>query len=231
MRLIDAARCPYCARVRIAVAEKGIEVDPVPVDLSNRPSWLLELNPPKGRVPVLVHPPAGSADYPATGSSSVERTQGASVAVPTGATEDAATGDETPPGIAPNVRAGVPPNGFVLPESEVIMTYLEELQPEPPLLPKGLSERAEARLLVYRFDELLGDDYYAFRRGEPNELEARLDALPAGLSLFSDVAFAPWVIRARDRYGAELPPRLESWLAGLAERRSFAAELEVVSAL
>ena len=231
MRLIDAARCPYCARVRIAVAEKGIEVDPVPVDLSNRPSWLLELNPPKGRVPVLVHPPAGSADYPATGSSSVERTQGASVAVPTGATEDAATGDETPPGIAPNVRAGVPPNGFVLPESEVIMTYLEELQPEPPLLPKGLSERAEARLLVYRFDELLGDDYYAFRRGEDNQLAERLEQLPVGRSLFSDIAFVPWVIRARDTLGVVLPAHLESWLSELSERPSIAAEVEVVRSL
>jgi len=218
VRLIDAARCPYCARVRIAVAEKGIEVDPVPVDLSNRPSWLLELNPPKGRVPVLVHPPAGSADYPATGSSSVERTQGA-------------TGDETPPGIAPNVRAGVPPNGFVLPESEVIMTYLEELQPEPPLLPKGLSERAEARLLVYRFDELLGDDYYAFRRGEDNQLAERLEQLPVGRSLFSDIAFVPWVIRARDMLGVVLPAHLESWLSELSERPSIAAEVEVVRSL
>jgi hypothetical protein len=39
------------------------------------------------------------------------------------------------------------------------------------------------------------------------------------------------VIRARDRYAAELPPRLEDWLAGLAERPSFAAELGVVRAL
>ena len=231
MRLIDAARCPYCARVRIAVAEKGIEVDPVPVDLSNRPSWLLELNPPKGRVPVLVHPPAGSADYPATGSSSVERTQGASVAVPTGATEDAATGDETPPGIAPNVRAGVPPNGFVLPESEVIMEYVEERYPAPALLPQPFAERAEARCVVYRFNDLLGDDYYAFRRGDDNELTARLESLPIGISLFSDIAFVPWVLRARDMLGVTLPARLQSWVDELSRRPSVAAEVDVVQGL
>jgi stringent starvation protein A len=173
--LYDAPACPFCARVRIALAEKGLEFDTVEIDLSNRPSWLYDLNP-KGKVPVL--------------------------------------GD-----------------GFVLPESAVIMEYLEERYPEPALLPADPAARAEARLAVFRFDDLLGDDYYAFRRGEPNELAARLEALPAGLSLFSDIAFAPWVIRARDRYGAELPPRLEAWLGELAQRPSFAAELEVVGAL
>jgi len=174
--LYDAPACPFCARVRIALAEKGLAFDRVEIDLRNRPSWLRDLNP-AGKVPVF---------------------------------------DD---------------GGFVLPESAVIMEYLEERYPEPALLPADAAARAEARLAVFRFDDLLGDDYYAFRRGEANELAVRLEALPAGLSLFSDVAFAPWVIRARDRYGAELPPRLESWLGELAQRPSFAAELEVVGAL
>ena len=38
MKLIDAARCPYCARVRIALAEKGLEHEAVVVDLSDRPA-------------------------------------------------------------------------------------------------------------------------------------------------------------------------------------------------
>ena len=80
MKLIDAARCPFCARVRIALAEKGLEHEVVAVDLSDRPQWLVELNPPSGRVPVL-------------------------------------------------------DDGFVLPESEVIMEYLDHRYPEPPLLP------------------------------------------------------------------------------------------------
>ena len=176
MKLYDAARCPYCARVRIAVAEKGLEVETVAVDLSNRPSWLLELNPPKGRVPVL-------------------------------------------------------DDGFVLPESDVIMEYLEEAYPTPALLPASFADRAAARCVVYRFDDLLGDDYYAFRRGDDNALAERLEQLPVGRSLFSDIAFAPWVIRARDMLGVTLPERLESWLAALSERPSIAAEVEVVRSL
>ncbi len=52
LRLIDAPRCPYCARVRIALAEKSIDHDVVVIDLEDRPGWLYELNP-AGRVPVL----------------------------------------------------------------------------------------------------------------------------------------------------------------------------------
>jgi glutathione S-transferase len=173
MKLIDAARCPYCARVRIALTEKGLAYETVEVDLSDRPQWLLELNPPKGRVPVL---------------------------------------DE-------------------LPESEVIMEYLEDSHPEPALLPADPAERAQARLLVHRFDEALGDDYYAFRRGEPNALAEKLGRLEVGQSLFADIAYVPWVIRARDMLGVALPPRIESWLEGLAGRPSVARELEVVRAL
>jgi RNA polymerase-associated protein len=173
--LYDAPACPFCARVRIALAEKALDFERVEIDLRDRPAWLYELNA-SGKVPVL-------------------------------------------------------DDGFVLPESAVIMEYLDERYPERPLLPEEPAARAEARLAVFRFDDLLGDDYYAFRRGEANDLAGSLDRLPAGLSLFSDIAFAPWVIRARDRYGAELPARLASWLGELAERPSFAAELEVVSAL
>ena len=53
MTVYDAPRCPYCARVRIVLAEKGIPYETTTVDLSNRPPWLLEHNPPDGRVPVL----------------------------------------------------------------------------------------------------------------------------------------------------------------------------------
>jgi glutathione S-transferase len=173
MRLVDAPRCPYCARVRIALAEKGVEVDRVEVDLSDRPQWLLDLNPPKGRVPVL---------------------------------------DD-------------------LPESEVIMAFLEETHPEPPLLPRDPHERAQARLLVHRFDEHLGDDYYAFRRGDANDLAGRLERLEVGQSLFADVAYVPWVIRARDMLGVELPAHVADWLRGLERRPSVAAEVELVRGL
>jgi glutathione S-transferase len=176
VKLIDATRCPYCARVRIALAEKGIDHEAVLIDLKDRPHWLLELNPPSGRVPVL---------------------------------ED----------------------GFILPESEVIMAYLDERYPERPLLPADLAERARARLAVHRFDDNLGDDYYAFRRGGDNDLAGRLEALEVGRSLFADVAYVPWVIRARDLLGVELPGRIAAWLAELEQRPAIAAEVAVVRAL
>ena len=50
--LLDAGRCPYCARVRIVLAEKGVAYETVEIDLANRPAWLYEKNP-AGKVPVL----------------------------------------------------------------------------------------------------------------------------------------------------------------------------------
>jgi glutathione S-transferase len=175
VRLIDAPRCPYCARVRIALAEKGVEYETVEIDLSQRPAWVYDLNS-TGRVPIL-------------------------------------------------------DNGFTLPESEVIMAYLEERYPQSPLLPGDPVARARARLLVHRFDDNLGDDYYAFRRGDANQLVDKLAALEVGESLYSDIAYAPWVIRARDMLSVELPERLTAWLGELERRPAIAAEVEVVRAL
>jgi glutathione S-transferase len=53
LTLYDAARCPYCARIRIVLAEKEIEHELVQCDLDHRPAFLYELNPPEGRVPIL----------------------------------------------------------------------------------------------------------------------------------------------------------------------------------
>ena len=177
MRLIDAARCPYCARVRIVLTEKGVEYETVEIDLSDRPGWVYELNA-TGRVPIL-------------------------------ADDD----------------------GFVLPESDCIMDYLEQRFPEPALLDTDLQARARAHLLVRLFDATLGDDYYAFRRGDPNDLAGRLEALPVGESLYSDMAYVPWVIRARDMLGVELPAHLEEWLGALSARPAVAAEIDVVRSL
>jgi RNA polymerase-associated protein len=52
LTLYDAPRCPYCARVRIVLAEKDIPYEAVEIDLSDRPAWLYEKNP-SGKVPVL----------------------------------------------------------------------------------------------------------------------------------------------------------------------------------
>jgi glutathione S-transferase len=52
LTLYDADRCPYCARVRIVLAEKGLSYETVVVDLDDRPAWIFEKNP-LGKVPVL----------------------------------------------------------------------------------------------------------------------------------------------------------------------------------
>lgn len=191
LTLYDAPRCPYCARVRIVLAEKGVTPETVEVDLDDRPAWMVAKNPPQGLVPVLEH------------------------------------------------------DGWVLPESAVVCEYLEERFPEPPLLPVDTGERAAARLLVFRFDELRAP-YYALRSGETSarpalaaalgDLDALLVAMPylTGRAFgLADVAYVPWVIRARDLLGVDLgvTPALAAWLERLGERPSVAAELETVAAL
>jgi len=44
-------------------------------------------------------------------------------------------------------------NGLVLAESSAIFEYIEETQPSPPLLPRNLADRAEARRLQSWFDD------------------------------------------------------------------------------
>jgi glutathione S-transferase len=111
------------------------------------------------------------------------------------------------------------------------MEDLEERYPEPALLPADPAARGLARMQVFRFESLLGDDYYAYRRGDENQLEERLAALDLGRQAFVDIAYVPWVLRARDVLGLELPEHLESWLERAVQRPSVAAELEIVSAL
>ena len=191
LTLYDAPRCPYCARVRIVLAEKGVPFDTVTIDLANRPAWLLERNPPDGRVPVL---------------------------------ED---------------------DGWILPESSVIDEYLEERYPEPPLLPADAGERAAARFLVFRFDDL-GKPYYAVRRGEAGS-DGRLAHALAGLDHLlggapfltgrsfglADIAYLPWLLRMRDLMGISLDGyrTLTGWLDRCSERPSVAAEIETVASL
>jgi glutathione S-transferase len=188
--LYDADRCPYCARVRIVLAEKGIEYETVEIDLDDRPKWIYEKNP-LGRVPILE--------------------------------EDT----------------------FVLAESAVIDEYLDERYRDPPLWPADAAERALGRMLVFRFDEL-SKPYYALRRGDDGARE-RLDAALATLDLvlqerlflsgrefgLADVAYVPWILRARDRMDVDLQrfPALSDWVGRLERRPSIAAELDVVASL
>ena len=188
--LYDAARCPYCARVRIVLAEKRIAYETVEIDLADRPAWLYEMNP-VGKVPVL---------------------------------------DE---------------DGWILPESSVIDEFLNERYPEPPLWPDDPGERAAGRLLVFRFDDF-SKPYYALRRGEDGArgrfeeelgfLEGLLGGTPwlSGRAFgLADVAFLPWLLRARDLLGIALEPwpALADWVERSCLRPSVAAEQVLVSAL
>ena len=135
--------------------------------------------------------------------------------------------------------------GWVLPESAVIDEYLEERFPEPSLLPLDPSERAAARLVVFRFDDL-GDPYYALRRKEPGAEAALAEALH-GLDGFlgatpfltgqlfglADVTYLPWLVRLRDLMGVALEhyPAIVRWLDTCADRPSVAAEIETVASL
>ncbi len=188
--LFTAERCPFAARVRIALAEKALDYDAVEIDLGDRPAWLYEKNP-AGKVPV----------YEEEG-------------------------------------------GLVLPESWVIMEYLEERYPEPALWPADPAERALGRLWLDRFDDRLGDAYYALRRGEGLEqLDAKLAELDRALEAqpylagrdygLADIGYAPWILRARDMLDVDLErfTDLADWLERLLARPAVAAERELVAAL
>jgi stringent starvation protein A len=190
LTLYDAARCPYCARVRIVLAEKGVEVETVEIDLSDRPAWIYEKNA-TGRVPVLEE------------------------------------------------------GRWLLPESAVIMEYLEERYPEPALLAADAAARARARLWIFRHDDFT-KPYYALRRGEDGaaeRLDAQLSQLDAALSDadwlggteygLADIAYVPWVLRAPHSLGVPLDPypAVAGWVERLLERPAIAAEASIVAAL
>jgi glutathione S-transferase len=187
--LYDAPRCPYCARVRIVVAEKRIEVETIEIDLADRPAWIYEKNS-TGRVPLE---------------------------------ED----------------------GWTLPESAVIMEYLEERYPEPALLAADPADRAAARLRIFRHDAFT-TPYYALRRGQDGadalfaeqleRLDAELEERPwlGGMEYgLADIAYVPWILRARDHMGLAFDPypAINEWLVRLLDRPAVAEEAHVVAGL
>jgi RNA polymerase-associated protein len=98
MTFFSDPTCQFCHRVRIVLAEKGVAVDIIDIDLDDKPQELLELNP-YGTVPTLLD------------------------------------------------------RELTLYESKVMMEYLDERFPHPPLLPVYPVARAESRQLMYRIEK------------------------------------------------------------------------------
>ena len=136
--------------------------------------------------------------------------------------------------------------GLVLPESRVIMEYLEERFPEPSLWPADAAERALARLLLERFDDL-SDPYYDLYKERPGASEERLrkelatldgilesQAFLTGATYgLADIGYLPWILRIETRLALDLGEH--EWLAGwrnrLAERPAVRAEIELLTAV
>lgn len=184
MELWHAWPCPYCMRVRIALAEKGLAYDEREIDLAAKPPELARLNPANG-VPVLI------AD------------------------------------------------GAAIPESIVILQYLEDRFPQRPLLPGDALGRARARLLYDRVTALLGPHSLKLARGTVDEKRVALEAMRSALATLeaeappdgllagpdltiADLALAPFVARLPPevRPSALGLPRLARWEAAVMSRPS-----------
>lgn len=189
MILYTDPKCPYCHRVRLVLAEKGITCDLVDVDLTAIPDELMDFNP-YGTVPTLVD------------------------------------------------------RELRLYESRIIMEYLDERFPHPPLLPVDPVSRASARLYMYRIER----DWYALagqikKGSEAEALHARKELRESLLSTapvfaakpffmndeFSlvDCTLAPLLWRL-PALGVELPPQaraIHEYAARIFDRPGFRASL------
>lgn len=189
MILYTEPKCPYCHRVRLVLAEKGITCDLVDVDLSSVPDELMDFNP-YGTVPTLVD------------------------------------------------------RELRLYESRIIMEYLDERFPHPPLLPVDPVSRAGSRLYMYRIDR----DWYTLagqikKGSDADALRARKELREGLLTtapVFSakpffmsdefslvDCTLAPLLWRL-PALGVELPPQaraIHDYAARIFERPAFRASL------
>lgn len=207
MKLLSGPLSLFTAKVRIALAEKGIDYERVEVPFGRARGYepkhpdVLALNP-KAQVPVLVD------------------------------------GD------------------LVLWDSTVIVEYLDELQPDPPLFPKDPVERARCRMLELHADEVLFPHVLTlirevfYKDEDARDLAAvdaarqaivgmyaELDAQLAGRTWFGEQFGAPdvaylLVILFASRLGVPPAPELEplnAWLARCAARPAVAREIAEVT--
>ncbi len=189
MTLFSAATCPYSHQVRAVLAEKGITVEILNIDLDNMPEDLIHINP-YHTVPTLVD------------------------------------------------------RDLVLYDSHVIMEYLDERFPHPPLMPVDPVSRARARLFMYRITQ----DWYSLlkdleSKGEKTSAKARKmlrDSLTSSAELFAakpfflsdefslvDCCVAPLLWRL-PHYKIELPKQAKAitdYAERIFNRESFKASL------
>ena len=188
MALFTGASDVHSHRVRIVLAEKGINFDAIDVDPANPPEDLMELNP-YGVVPTLVD------------------------------------------------------RDLVLYDSQVIMEYLDERFPHPPLMPVDPVSRAQSRMTLRRiqrdWDSLL-DKLAGGGKEKTKAVKELRESMTVVAPIFEqkpyflsdefsllDCAVAPIVWRLPE-YGIELPPSAKPML-DYAERlfgmESFQASL------
>lgn len=136
-------------------------------------------------------------------------------------------------------------DGFVLPESQMIVDYLEDLSPQPSLLPDTPQKRTTARLLARIADLYVAPHFLTLIVGmrppeRPADMAASFDALNKGLGFvehylagqsayavgdnlsLADLALAPFMFYV---------PRLAAWhgTASFPDTPKCAAYLETIS--
>ncbi|MBI1422736.1 MAG: stringent starvation protein A [Gammaproteobacteria bacterium] len=191
MTLFSSDACPRCHMVRIVLAEKGINYDVQPVDFSDPPEDLIDLNP-YNEVPTLVD------------------------------------------------------RDLVLYQHQVIMEYLDERFPHPPLMPVDPVSRGRNRLMLYRIER----DWYSLadkiNNGAADVDEARKhlrDSLVSASPIFDskpffmsdelsliDCAIMPLLWRL-PHYGIQIPANakpLLKYMEHMFKRNTFKASLSDV---
>lgn len=186
MNLFTDVNDIFSHRVRIVLAEKGINFDTVSVDITNPPEDLMELNP-YGSVPTLVD------------------------------------------------------RDLVLYDAQVIMEYLDERFPHPPLMPVDPVSRAQSRMTLHRIQRDWDSLVTKLTKGNDKEVAKELcDSFTVIAPIFEqksyfmsdelsllDCAIAPILWRLPS-YGIKLPNTaklVEDYAERLFAMDSFQASL------
>jgi glutathione S-transferase len=134
-------------------------------------------------------------------------------------------------------------DGIVLTESEALDEYLDEVFPDPPMMPADPAGRAVVRALMRRFEDL-SDSYYDARLDVVGALEtylAELASLDQRLSTspylagdtytLAEPGYWPWIVRAgRVNVALDSFPSILAWCELLEQRPEYLAERSLLTA-